>query len=82
MQNVEYLIAFFLNRWTTSFVGVGMAGMIVWYLGPLVPGFESPLMRCPGCHSDKCATANLQLTNYLDSLTDYLFTLRNALDDC
>ncbi len=45
MQNVEYLIAFFLNRWTTSFVGVGIAGMIVWYLGPLVPGFENPLMR-------------------------------------
>ncbi|HVJ51857.1 MAG TPA: type VI secretion system membrane subunit TssM [Aliidongia sp.] len=45
MQNVEALIAYFLNRWTTSFAGIGMASLIVWYLGPLVPGFQNPLMR-------------------------------------
>lgn len=45
MENLQYLGAFFVNRWTTSFAGVGMASMLVWYLAPLVPGFESYFAR-------------------------------------
>ncbi|WP_395678950.1 type VI secretion system membrane subunit TssM [Inquilinus sp.] len=45
MNNLQYLGAFFVNRWTTSFAGVGMASMLVWYLAPLVPGFDSYLAR-------------------------------------
>jgi type VI secretion system protein ImpL len=45
MQQVSYLVAYFLNRWTTSFAGVAMASLLVWYLGPLVPGFSQPLTR-------------------------------------
>ena len=45
MDNLQYLGAFFVNRWTTSFAGGGMASMLVWYLAPLVPGFEGYLAR-------------------------------------
>jgi len=45
MDNLQYLGAFFVNRWTYSFAGVGMAGMLVWYLAPLVPGFDGYLAR-------------------------------------
>ena len=45
MDNLQYLGAFFVNRWTYSFAGVGMASMLVWYLAPLVPGFDSYLAR-------------------------------------
>jgi type VI secretion system protein ImpL len=45
MNNLQYLGAFFVNRWTTNFAGVGMASMLVWYLAPLVPGFDSYLAR-------------------------------------
>jgi type VI secretion system protein ImpL len=45
MQQVSNLLAMLLTRWTTSFAGIAIASMIVWYLGPLVPGFEQPLTR-------------------------------------
>jgi type VI secretion system protein ImpL len=45
MENLQYLAAYFVNRWTYSFAGVGMASMLVWYLAPLVPGFDSYLAR-------------------------------------
>lgn len=45
MNNLQYLGAFFVNRWTYSFAGVGMASMLVWYLAPLVPGFDGNLVR-------------------------------------
>src|SRR5579859_5271328 len=45
MQQVSGLLAYLINRWTTSFAGMAIAGMIVWYLGPLVPGCGLPLTR-------------------------------------
>ena len=45
MQQVSDLLAYLLNRWTSSLAGVAVAGLLVWYLGPLVPGFENPLRR-------------------------------------
>ncbi|NLS07983.1 type VI secretion system membrane subunit TssM [Rhizobium sp. P32RR-XVIII] len=45
MENLQYLAAYFVNRWTYSFAGVGMASMLVWYLAPLMPGFDGYLAR-------------------------------------
>jgi type VI secretion system protein ImpL len=45
MQQVSYLLVYLLNRWMTSFAGMAVACMLVWYLGPLVPGFNQPLVR-------------------------------------
>ena len=45
MQSLLSLAALLLNRWTTSFAGVAIAGLLVWYLGPLVPGLAAPLPR-------------------------------------
>ncbi|GGF34615.1 type VI secretion protein IcmF [Aliidongia dinghuensis] len=45
MQNVSSLLAYLITRWTTSFAGIAIACMLVWYLGPLVPGFGQPLTR-------------------------------------
>ena len=45
MQRISSLLAFLLNRWMASFAGLAVASMLVWYLGPLVPGFGSPLIR-------------------------------------
>lgn len=45
MQQVSNLLAYFLNRWTSSFAGLAVASMLVWYLGPLVPGFGGALPR-------------------------------------
>ncbi|MEA2767426.1 MAG: type secretion system protein ImpL [Acetobacteraceae bacterium] len=45
MQGVSQLAAILLGRWTMSFAGVAIAMMLVWYLGPLVPGGTQPLTR-------------------------------------
>lgn len=45
MQQISELFATLLNRWTASFAGIAVAGMLVWYLGPLVPGLAGPLPR-------------------------------------
>ena len=45
MQQLFSLFAMLLNRWTASFAGIAVASMLVWYLGPLVPGLGSPLPR-------------------------------------
>jgi type VI secretion system protein ImpL len=45
MLQVEQLLAVLLGRWTMSFAGAGIACMLVWYLGPLVPGGSQPLPR-------------------------------------
>ncbi|MEI9984138.1 MAG: type VI secretion protein IcmF/TssM N-terminal domain-containing protein [Aliidongia sp.] len=45
MGNLQYLAAMLLNRWTTGFAGVAIAGSIVWYLGPFVPGLSGALPR-------------------------------------
>src|ERR1700733_2181009 len=45
MQQVSQLLAVLLGRWTMSFAGAGIACMLVWYLGPLVPGGSQPLPR-------------------------------------
>jgi len=45
MQQVQQLLAVLLGRWTMSFAGAGIACMLVWYLGPLVPGGSQPLPR-------------------------------------
>lgn len=45
MGSLQALAAVFVNRWTTSFAGVGVAAMLVWYLAPLVPGFDGVLAR-------------------------------------
>lgn len=44
-QQLQYLAAALLNRWTTSLPGVAIACMLAWYLGPLVPGLSSTLSR-------------------------------------
>ncbi|WP_419729097.1 type VI secretion system membrane subunit TssM [Lichenicola sp.] len=43
--NLQYLVAMLLGRWTTSFAGLAIAGMLAWYLGPLIPGLSSTLSR-------------------------------------
>ena len=45
MQQVSDLLTRLLNRWTSSFAGVAVASLLVWYLGPLVPGFGGTLPR-------------------------------------
>ena len=45
MQQISALLAYLINRWTTSFAGMAIACTLVWYLGPLVPGFSQPLTR-------------------------------------
>jgi type VI secretion system protein ImpL len=45
MLQVQQLFAVLLGRWTMSFAGAGIACMLVWYLGPLVPGGSQPLPR-------------------------------------
>jgi len=45
MQQVSNLLVYLLNRWMASFAGMAVACMLVWYLGPLVPGFDQPLVR-------------------------------------
>ena len=45
MQQLSTLLATLLNRWTASFAGIAVASLLIWYLGPLVPGFGSPLVR-------------------------------------
>ena len=45
MQQVSNLLVYLLGRWMTSFAGMAIACMLVWYLGPLVPGFDRPLVR-------------------------------------
>src|SRR5579862_8112494 len=45
MQQISALLAYLINRWTTSFAGMAIACTLVWYLGPLVPGFGQPLTR-------------------------------------
>ena len=45
MQQLSNLFATLLNRWTASFAGIALASLLVWYLGPLVPGFAAPLPR-------------------------------------
>ena len=45
MQQVSNLLVYLLGRWMTSFAGMAVACMLVWYLGPLVPGFDRPLVR-------------------------------------
>src|ERR1700744_2955818 len=45
MEQVSYLLAFLVNRWSSSFAGIAIASTMVWYLGPLIPGFRQPLTR-------------------------------------
>ncbi len=45
MSAIETLLATLLGRWATSFAGLAIAGTLVWYLGPLVPGLGSRLSR-------------------------------------
>ncbi|CAH2602725.1 IcmF-related protein [Rhodovastum atsumiense] len=45
MQGLSSLAALLLNRWTSGLAGVATAGLLVWYLGPLLPGFAGPLPR-------------------------------------
>ncbi len=45
MHQFDTLFATLLGRWTMGFAGVAIASMLVWYLGPLVPGFADPLVR-------------------------------------
>jgi type VI secretion system protein ImpL len=45
MQPVSDLLARVLNRWTSSFAGIAVASLLVWYLGPLVPGLRGTLPR-------------------------------------
>ncbi len=45
MNGVSMLLAILVSRWTRSFAGIAVASMIVWYLGPLVPGMNGPLPR-------------------------------------
>jgi type VI secretion system protein ImpL len=45
MQQVQQLLAMLLGRWTMSLAGASIACMLVWYLGPLVPGGSQPLVR-------------------------------------
>ncbi len=45
MSGIENLLAMLLGRWSTSFAGLAIASMLVWYLGPLVPGMQGRLAR-------------------------------------
>ena len=45
MEALAPLAALLLNRWSTSFAGLATASLLVWYLGPLVPGMNGALPR-------------------------------------
>ncbi len=46
MENLQYPAAYCSSiAGRDSFAGVGMASMLVWYLAPLIPGFDSYLAR-------------------------------------
>jgi type VI secretion system protein ImpL len=45
MGNLNPLLAMLVSRWTSSFAGIAIASMLVWYLGPLVPGLRGQLPR-------------------------------------
>ncbi len=45
MSGIENLLAMLLGRWATSFAGLAIASTLVWYLGPLIPGFGGRLSR-------------------------------------
>ena len=45
MEPLATLAALLLNRWSTSFAGLATASLLVWYLGPLLPGMNGAVPR-------------------------------------